>query len=201
MNITKFLLILLFPIGQVSGQEISTKDESNGEPEFLNKSAPNFEAMTLNNKPFELLDFRGKTVLLHFWSLRCADCFMELIDLNEIAKTYSDKNVVVISIMDDDKEKLLSEIEVRTAGRYKLKSKSHSYCEVNFQIIPDKDKAILTSYSKLKYFSQTFFINKNGVLKDYFIGYLATHTGDEEVKNIDHITTKIDRILNDIQEN
>jgi len=201
MNIARFILILLVPIGQVIGQQISTTNELNGEPELLNKSAPNFEAMTLSNKPFELLDFRGKTILLHFWSLRCATCFMELIDLNEIAKTYSGKNVIVISIMDDDKEKLLSVIEVLSRNTYRLKSISNFSGEINFQILPDRDRTILATYSKEKYFSQTFFINKNGVVKDYFIGYLATHTGDEEVKNIDHITVKIDKILNDICEN
>ncbi len=201
MSITKFLLILLVPISQINGQEISTQDELNGESELLNKSAPNFEAMTLSNKPFELLDFRGKTILLYFWSLRCADCFMELADLNELAKKYSSKNVVIISIMDDDEEKLLSMIKVRGLGKYKLKSISHSSGEINFQIIPDKDKEILTGYSKEKYFSQTFFINKYGIVKDYFAGYLATHTGDDEVRIIDHLTAKVDKILNDIQEN
>jgi len=200
MNNAIFLVILLIQISQLNGQQISTL-ELNGEPELLNKSAPNFEAMTLSNKPFELLNFRGKTILLHFWSLRCSTCFMELTDLNEIAKTYSDKNVVIISIMDDDKEKLLSVIEVLGFGTYKTKSISNFNGEINFQIIPDRDREILASYSKEKYFSQTFFINKNGVVKDYFIGYLATHTGDVEVKNIDHITTKIDKILSDICEN
>jgi|GEM_PF-1012270 len=201
MSIAKIFLILLIPIGRVIGQEISNVEALNGEPELLNKSAPNFEAMTLSNKAFELLDFKGKTVLLYFWSLRCSTCFMEIIDLNEIAKTYSDKNVVVISIMDDDKEKLLSVLEVSALGKYRLKGISNSNGEINFQIVPDRDRAILTSYSKEKYFSQTFFINKNGVVKDYFIGYLATHTGDEEVRNIDHLTTKIDKILADICEN
>jgi thiol-disulfide isomerase/thioredoxin len=201
MNITKFLLILLIPLSQVDGQEISTVEELNGEPELLNKSAPNFESMTLSNKPFELLDFKGKTILLHFWSLRCADCFMELADLNKIAKTYSDKNVVVISIIDDDREKLLRVIEVRSFRTYRFKSNLYSKSEINFQIIPDRDKEILTSYSKEKNFSQTFFINKYGIVKDYFGGYLATHTGEEEVKNIDHLTAKIDKILNDTYEN
>ena len=199
MNIIRFLLILLVSISQVKGQEISSTDGLNGEPELLNKSAPNFEGMTLSNKPFELLDFRGKTILLHFWSLRCGPCLAELIDLNEIVKTYSNKNVIVISIMDDDREKLLSVIEVLAFGTYKIKSVSNFNGEINFQIIPDRDKGILTSYSKGKYFSQTFFINKNGVIKDYFVGYLATHT--EEARNIDHLTTKIDKILNDICEN
>jgi peroxiredoxin len=201
MNVLKFLLMLLIPVSHLNAQQVPVFDEPGGPHGLLNKSAPNFEAMTLSNGPFELLDFRGKTVVLHFWSLRCAACYTELIDLNEIAKRYTDKKVVVISVLDDDKDKLLRVIEVQAPCTYKLKDMAYSANVIHFQIVPDGNSMIFTSYTNEKRVSQTFFIDKTGIVRDYSDGFSAPHDGNAAMKNIDHLSGKIDRILSDNNEN
>ncbi|HYI78206.1 MAG TPA: TlpA disulfide reductase family protein, partial [Chryseolinea sp.] len=82
----------------------------------------------------ELGDFRNKIVLLHFWSLSCAACFKELPELNDIVKKYPKDKFVIISLMDDSKEKLLTKFDV-SRGEYKIKEQIFGNDKIDFQIV------------------------------------------------------------------
>ncbi|MBL8678266.1 MAG: TlpA family protein disulfide reductase [Myxococcales bacterium] len=46
--------------------------------EGRNRTAPDFTLRDKDGRPVRLSDFRGKTVVLHFWSRTCAPCIDEL---------------------------------------------------------------------------------------------------------------------------
>jgi len=67
--------------------------------------AKNFEIPDLNGKVQKLLDFRGKPVLLHFWSTTCGPCLAEFPALEKELKAWktSHPDLVVLGIsLDDD---------------------------------------------------------------------------------------------------
>lgn len=47
---------------------------------------------------FQLSDFEGQYVLLNFWATWCVPCRKEMPDLNSISKTFSDKDLRVITV-------------------------------------------------------------------------------------------------------
>ncbi|MFO7830214.1 MAG: TlpA disulfide reductase family protein [Bacteroidales bacterium] len=69
-----------------------------------NAQAPDFEITDMNGANYTLDSFRGKKLLLHFWSTTCAPCIEEiplLLDLNN-----KEKNLIIINIsLDNDFEK------------------------------------------------------------------------------------------------
>lgn len=60
--------------------------------------APDFTVQDKDGKPVKLSDFRGKTVVLDFWSTWCGPCQASLPHTNEVAKAYKDKDVVVFAV-------------------------------------------------------------------------------------------------------
>ena len=57
--------------------------------------APDFQLSTLEGKPVRLSDYRGKVVLLNFWTTWCTACVGEMPALVALQKQYGDKLVIL----------------------------------------------------------------------------------------------------------
>jgi thiol-disulfide isomerase/thioredoxin len=69
-------------------------------------AAPDFNVETLDGKPLNLFDFRGKYVLLDFWATWCGPCVTEMPNLKKTYEEFGqDKRFVMISLsVDSDRE-------------------------------------------------------------------------------------------------
>ena len=63
-------------------------------PEFTHSS----QAEWLNSKPLQLLQLRGKVVLVEFWAFDCVNCRRTQPWLHAIQQRYADKDFVVVSV-------------------------------------------------------------------------------------------------------
>jgi peroxiredoxin len=69
--------------------------------------AKNFTAYDFSGKRITLSDYRGKVVLLHFWSTGYSPCFKEMPTIKGVYNKYKDKGLVVISIgLEPNQERL-----------------------------------------------------------------------------------------------
>jgi peroxiredoxin len=68
----------------------------------LRDVAPNFEAQFTNTEARALGDFRGRVVLLDFWRTSNPTCRQDVPHLNELARSYGDRGLVVIGITNED---------------------------------------------------------------------------------------------------
>lgn len=65
--------------------------------------APDFVLPDMTGKPVRLSDFRGKVVLLEFWTTWCPPCKLAIPELNDLYTKYKDSNLVILSVsMDED---------------------------------------------------------------------------------------------------
>src|SRR3954468_17472567 len=69
-------------------------------------AAPQFSATDMNGDNVALSDLRGKVVVMTFWTTHCPICHVEFPKLNEVAKSFSGKNVVFLSLTTDNEEKV-----------------------------------------------------------------------------------------------
>jgi len=60
--------------------------------------------------PVKLADYKGKVILINFWSVNCPPCVAELPSLEELYKTYGDK-VVFLFVSYDSPSKALRFLE------------------------------------------------------------------------------------------
>lgn len=81
------------------------------------EKAPDFSLNSLKNKEVSLDEFRGKHVLLLFWTPWCNKCISNISELKKLYKTYSSNNFEILGISDDpDIESLqstVSELELK----------------------------------------------------------------------------------------
>jgi thiol-disulfide isomerase/thioredoxin len=76
---------------------------------FINNEkevAYNFFAIDTMGQETNLVNYRGKTVVLDFWASWCVPCLQQMPYLEKIKEEFADENVVFITVnMDDDEAK------------------------------------------------------------------------------------------------
>jgi len=60
----------------------------------------------LDGKPTPINQFKGKVVLLNFWSTTCAPCISELPELERLSKSLAGQNAVVLSVTADSEQQV-----------------------------------------------------------------------------------------------
>jgi len=71
----------------------------------LGNYAPSFELQDLSGKTIRLSDYKGRVVLLNFWSTLCAPCTAELPSLSRLAAVFRNADVAVLTVSIDASDK------------------------------------------------------------------------------------------------
>lgn len=173
-NLTKSDFVFTPPVGaieKIQFPEIQAKEKpllSNG------TVAPDFTVQDRNGKPLRLSDYRGKVVVLDFWSTWCGPCQSSLPSTNAVAEKYLKKNVVVIAVNVWD-----------TKEAFDAWLPNHkTYDSIKFAIDPTKDsKDVASVLYNVSGIPTQYIIDKNGKIVKSIVGFSGT---DEElVKGIE----------------
>lgn len=68
--------------------------------------AENFTTVSMDGMPVELESYKGKVIVLTFWSTRCAICHSEIPKLNRLVEQYRGKDVVFLGLTMDNPSKV-----------------------------------------------------------------------------------------------
>jgi peroxiredoxin len=79
-------------------------------------SAADFTGSTLAGEPISLSDFRGKIVVITFWSTTCAICQAELPKLNAVIDKYKGHDVVFLGLTTENGDKVASYLRKKSVG-------------------------------------------------------------------------------------
>jgi peroxiredoxin len=112
--------------------------------------AEDFQLPDLNGNIVELKDFRGKFVLLDFWSSGCKPCRIEHKNLLENYKKYKSKSFEIISVTSD-----------RNKKTWESATKEDSMIWVSLQDMEREIGRVGTKYN-VKLIPENFLINPNG---------------------------------------
>jgi thiol-disulfide isomerase/thioredoxin len=64
--------------------------------------APRFYLKDFNGKPYELKNFKGKIIYLHFWATWCDPCIKEIPTINQLYSRLENKKIEIVNICLDD---------------------------------------------------------------------------------------------------
>jgi DsbE subfamily thiol:disulfide oxidoreductase len=132
----------------------------------IGDTAPKFTLTDLDGKRVSLKDYRGKKVILNFWATWCPPCVKEMPLLQEVYSEGKD-NIEVIGINYNED---LERIRKFAAGH-----------EIKFTILIDTDLKVSMDYGVIG-LPVTFFIDKDGRIKDKFKGEINRKIIEERLK-------------------
>ena len=108
-------------------------------------SAPEIELLNLEGKKVSLTDFRGKAILINFWSLSCPACLIELKSLSSLSEQLKDKPFALLAITEDPKDavqEFLDQTKINLPVYFDLGGQAHIqygviYLPISFVIDPE----------------------------------------------------------------
>jgi len=125
-----------------------------------NRMAPDFELPALSGGKLKLSSFRGKTVILNFWTKNCRPCLEEMPSLANLAKVLREHpGVVLVTVSTDD-----SLDDVRDTLKSVLGG------DAPFIVMVDPDSKVVGERYGTKLYPETWFIDPQGVIRARFDG-------------------------------
>ncbi len=125
-----------------------------------NRVAPDFELPDMDGNLVKLSSFRGKTVILNFWTITCGPCKDEIPSLAELQTIIGKrKDVVLLTVSTDDGP---DDVRDRLAV---LAGSDHP-----FTILFDPDLKVTKDKYGTELFPETWIIDPKGVIRARFDG-------------------------------
>jgi peroxiredoxin len=126
-----------------------------------NRLAPDFELPSINGGKVKLSSFRGKVVILNFWTKTCRPCLEEMPSIADLAKALkAHPNVVLLTITTDE-----SAADARDTMKSVLGGG-----DPPFEVLVDAESSAVRDKYGTKLFPETWFIDKEGVIRARFDG-------------------------------
>lgn len=120
-----------------------------------NRRAPDFELSNLEGKPVKLSDYRGKVVILNFWSKSCPPCLEEMPSLASLAHSLAHrKDIVLLTVTTDE-----------SASDARDTLQSILGVEAPFEVLVDPDAKVVSDKFGTKLYPETWFIDPQGVIR------------------------------------
>ena len=125
-----------------------------------NRLAPDFELPSIDGKKVKLSDYRGKVVILNFWTKSCGPCLQEMPSLAALAQLVNERSDMrVVTISTDP-----------TAADVKATLKSVLAGPIPFQVLVDPDADVVKGKFGTDLYPETWFIDPRGVIRARFDG-------------------------------
>ena len=121
----------------------------------VGKAAPNFELQNLDGQLISLSSLKGKPVLGNFWATWCGPCGSEMPYLQEIHEDWSDSGLMVLAINTGD-----------SASEAEQFLQDHN---LSLPVLLDTKNVVAPKYG-IRYIPTTFFIDKDGIVRNKVIG-------------------------------
>jgi peroxiredoxin len=128
-----------------------------------NRTAPDFELPTTEGSKMRLSQYRGKTVVLNFWTTTCQPCLEEMPSLADLAKVLKSHKDVVVLTVSTDQTKEIAVSALRTLLR-------DPKGELPFPIMLDPESTVVRDKYGTTLYPETWIIDPSGVIRARFDG-------------------------------
>jgi thiol-disulfide isomerase/thioredoxin len=152
------LLVILLVGGYVIGSSFISKDASKVE---VGQYSPAFKLANLQGEVYSLSKWKGKPIVLNFWGSFCEPCVREMPLISMISEEYKDKGLVVVGINLDEPKVVVNSFVRNNPVKYTILLDPRGIV---------RDRYEVTSYPT------TFFIDRDGKIKDIYVGELDQKT-------------------------
>lgn len=132
--------------------------------------APNFDLENFAGGRARLSDYRGKVVLLNFWSIGCPPCVAETPDFVDLYRNYRERGLVILGVSLDRNPRAVLYPFIR----------KH---KINYPILL-ADSRVTADYGGIIYIPTTFLIDREGMVRKHYVGYRPKSVVEEDIKEL-----------------
>lgn len=172
--VTLLVLVILIGGGMLLYRNLENRVELNV-PETVDptaETAPDFTVQDSSDGVWSLSDFRGKPVVLNFWSSNCPPCMQEMPLFQEYWEIYGDEvQFMIVNLTDGYNDTFASAMKVVMEENY------------TFPVFFDTNSEGAYAYS-IYSIPMTFFIDENGVIVSEHLGMLNEKTLEAGIQGI-----------------
>ncbi|QNO16294.1 redoxin domain-containing protein [Alkalicella caledoniensis] len=179
-KLSVFLLIIIVSItGYFLVQDyIFSKDVGSTGDNLKNKNvetginvgqlAPNFKLNSLSGESYELSDFKGKIVMLNFWSITCPPCIEEMPHMQEVYNDYKDSDFEILAV---NLDRNMKEVELYV-----------DHFDYDFLVL-EGDGDIERTFM-VRFIPKTLFIDPHGIIYYEHVGAMDYEQIVKKIKEI-----------------
>lgn len=128
------------------------------------RKAPDFTLTSLDKNEIKLSNYKGKVIILDFWATWCPPCKAEIPFFIELYKKYREQGLAIIGVAISDEE-------------YKVQAFAKNF-KINYPVAMGNEK-IVEDYGGIRGLPTTFIIDKEGNIREKFIGYMPKEVFEE----------------------
>ena len=121
-----------------------------------NRLAPDFELPKVGGGTVRLADYRGKIVILNFWTKTCRPCLEEMPSIASLGKALAPHPDIVLLTVSTD--------ETLEDARETMKSVLGG-ADAPFVVMLDPESKVVRQKFGTKLYPETWFIDRNGVIR------------------------------------
>ncbi len=158
-----FLVVFVVAIGIALGTQRSMNS-------LIGQTAPQFTLQNLDGEIVTSSVFKGKVVVLDFWATWCPPCRMEIPDFIELQKEYGGKGFTFVGVsLDQDGPEVVKKF---------VKASGMNYPQLMGSV------EVVSSYGNFEGIPTAFVIDKNGIIRNIFVGYRPKDVFEKEIKKL-----------------
>lgn len=181
-NFIVLVLLLIVIIGSLvfvvvknkTGTVKVDKEEKIAAKEFIGQTLPDFNLLDSQGGTFSSTTTVGKPTIVMDWASWCPHCQKMMPTMNKMYKKYKDDvNFVFINATGSNDGS-----ETRDTARQYIEEKGYQ-----FPYYYDDDMAV-ASLLKIEFIPTTFFIEKDGTVKDVTVSEMKTSKVDNKIKKM-----------------
>jgi peroxiredoxin len=133
-----------------------------------NRLAPDFELDNVRGGKVRLSEYRGKTVVLNFWTTTCQPCLEEMPSLADLAKVLQSRREKTFGTWGPDTVVLTVSVDAnKEIAMSALKTLLHDE-DPPFKVLLDPESSIVRDKYGTQLFPETWIIDPKGVIRARF---------------------------------
>ena len=173
VKILRIVLAMSFLVAAMAmagcSSEYNTAPSNAAEGSAPGNLAPDFQLKDFDGRDVKLSEFRGSPVMLNFWATWCPPCRAETPDIQAVYEEKRGQGLVVIALSIGEDGDTVRDYAERTG--------------LTFTTGLDTDTAAAATY-RIVGIPTHFFVDAEGVLRDWRIGSMSKGTMEEKVEEI-----------------